>query len=83
MNPSTQPTTVLDFRGTPCPYNYVKTKLHLEELPLGSVIAVQVDAGEPQHHVPRSLERDGQTVHSSQPSEDGSVQLIIEKTCEY
>jgi TusA-related sulfurtransferase len=55
-------TPVYDLRGSPCPINYVKTKLKLEELPIGDILEVLLDEGAPIQNVPRSLQNDGQEI---------------------
>jgi len=52
----------LDLRGVICPYNFVKTKLKLETMGAGQVLAVILDDGEPIRNVPRSVSDDGHTV---------------------
>ena len=52
----------LDLRGVICPYNFVKTKLKLETMDAGQVLAVILDDGEPIRNVPRSVSDDGHTV---------------------
>nr|WP_138497853.1 sulfurtransferase TusA family protein [Nostoc sp. PA-18-2419] len=49
------PDAQLDLRGTPCPINYVRTKVRLEKMPLGSLLEVWLDPGEPIEQVPDSL----------------------------
>ncbi len=49
----------LDLRGTPCPLNFVRTKLKLEKMPPGSLLEVWLDPGEPIEQVPDSLRMDG------------------------
>jgi TusA-related sulfurtransferase len=49
----------LDLRGTPCPINFVRTKLKLAQLPPDTLLEVWLDAGEPQEQVPPSLEAEG------------------------
>ncbi|MBU2567982.1 MAG: sulfurtransferase TusA family protein [Elusimicrobia bacterium] len=53
---------IYDLRGTPCPINYVKTKIKLEELNTGDVLEVYLDDGEPIVNVPKSLEGDGHKI---------------------
>ena len=55
LNPDAQ----LDLRGTPCPINFVRTKLRLEKMPPGSLLEVWLDAGEPIEQVPDSLRMEG------------------------
>ncbi len=45
----------LDLRGTPCPINFVRTKLKLAQLSAGEILEVWLDAGEPIEQVPHSL----------------------------
>ncbi|CEJ45153.1 sulfurtransferase TusA family protein [Umezakia ovalisporum] len=53
-HPST-PQAQLDLRGTPCPINFVRTKLYLEKMQPGSLLEVWLDSGEPIEQVPDSL----------------------------
>ena len=52
----------LDLRGVPCPMNWVRTKLALEEIAPGDSLVVVLDAGEPLESVPRSAREDGHEV---------------------
>jgi TusA-related sulfurtransferase len=52
----------LDLRGVICPYNFVKTKLKLETMAPGQVLAVILDDGDPIRNVPRSVAADGHAV---------------------
>ncbi len=56
------PDAQLDLRGTPCPINFVRTKLYLEKMPLGSLLEVWLDPGEPIEQVPDSLTMAGYQV---------------------
>ena len=49
----------IDLRGTPCPINFVKTKLHLEKMMPGEILEVWLDPGEPIEQVPDSLVMEG------------------------
>ena len=53
---------VLDLRGTPCPINFVRTKLQLEKMSPGSLLEVWLDPGEPVEQVPDSLRMEGYEV---------------------
>jgi TusA-related sulfurtransferase len=68
----------LDLRGVICPYNFVKTKLKLETMEPGQVLAVILDDGEPIKNVPRSVSDDGHTVLSQEPWEN-SYRVMIRK----
>ncbi len=52
----------LDLRGTPCPINFVRTKLRLEQMPPGALLEVWLDPGEPIEQVPDSLAMAGYSV---------------------
>ncbi|MGV2828712.1 sulfurtransferase TusA family protein [Myxosarcina sp. GI1(2024)] len=56
---SSQPDERLDLRGTPCPINFVRTKLRLEQMSPGSLLEVWLDSGEPIEQVPDSLTMEG------------------------
>jgi TusA-related sulfurtransferase len=45
----------LDLRGTPCPINFVRTKLKLSQMSPGQILEVWLDGGEPIEQVPQSL----------------------------
>ena len=72
------PTAVLDLRGTPCPLNFIRSKLALEKLELGSWLQVDLDAGEPEQMVASGLREAGQHV-DVQPLEPGVVRLLIQR----
>jgi TusA-related sulfurtransferase len=54
----------MDLRGTPCPINFVRTKLKLEQMPSGSLLEVWLDPGEPIEQVPDSLTMEGYQIES-------------------
>lgn len=53
------PDAQLDLRGTPCPINFVRTKLRLEKMKPGGLLEVWLDPGEPIEQVPDSLTMSG------------------------
>lgn len=52
----------LDLRGVMCPFNFVKTKLRLEDMEDGAILTVTLDHGEPLKNVPASVEMEGHTI---------------------
>ena len=54
--------SALDLTGVPCPMNWVRTRLALEELGEGESLEVVLDVGEPLDSVPRSAREDGHEV---------------------
>lgn len=57
--PQPVPDARLDLRGTPCPINFVRTKLRLNQMDPGSLLEVWLDPGEPIEQVPDSLKMEG------------------------
>ena len=60
----------LDLRGTPCPLNFVRTKLRLERMPPGSLLEVWLDPGEPIEQVPDSLTIEGYPIEQIEDRTD-------------
>jgi len=56
------PDVQMDLRGTPCPINFVRTKLRLEQMAAGALLEVWLDPGEPIEQVPDSLRMEGYTI---------------------
>ena len=68
----------LDLRGTPCPLNWVKTKLRLEAMTPGQVLEVLLDDGEAIRNVPRSAKAEGHQILEIRPLEAG-FRLVVER----
>ncbi|MEM1369556.1 MAG: sulfurtransferase TusA family protein [Cyanobacteria bacterium P01_H01_bin.15] len=49
----------LDLRGTPCPVNFVRTKLRLSQMAPRELLEVWLDPGEPMEQVPDGLRMSG------------------------
>ena len=60
--PAAQPSQCLDLRGTPCPLNFIRSKLALEKLDPGQWLQVDLDAGEPERLVAAGLREAGHRV---------------------
>jgi TusA-related sulfurtransferase len=58
------PDAQLDLRGTPCPINFVRTKLRLEQMEAEALLEVWLDPGEPIEQVPDSLKMEGYPLES-------------------
>lgn len=69
----------LDLRGEVCPYTFVRTRLHLEELPVGAVLTVLVDHEPATRNIPRSAEEWGQTVRCVELAEPGCWAITLVK----
>lgn len=60
----------MDLRGTPCPINFVRTKLRLEQMQPGSLLEVWLDPGEPIEQVPDSLTMEGYQIEQIEDRAD-------------
>ncbi len=52
----------LNLKGVPCPMNFVKTKLELEEMSAGEILEVILDDGEPIKNVTASVKEEGHNI---------------------
>ncbi|UBF25295.1 sulfurtransferase TusA family protein [Kovacikia minuta CCNUW1] len=64
------PDIQMDLRGTPCPINFVRTKLRLEQMSPGSLLEIWLDPGEPIEQVPDSLTMEGYNVEQIEDRSD-------------
>jgi TusA-related sulfurtransferase len=55
----------LDLRGTPCPVNFIRSRLKLETIAPGAWLLVDLDAGEPERMVAEGLRAEGHQVDCS------------------
>ncbi|WP_414563145.1 MULTISPECIES: sulfurtransferase TusA family protein [unclassified Anabaena] len=72
------PDAQLDLRGTPCPINFVRTKLYLEKMSPGGLLEVWLDSGEPIEQVPDSLTMAGYHVEKITDCE-GYFALLVRR----
>jgi len=70
---------LLDLSGVACPMNFVKTKIKLSTMPVGSQLDVILDDGAPIENVPLSLEEQGQKVHVKEKISDRQWKIRVEK----
>ena len=66
----------MDLRGTPCPINFVRCRLAIEDLSLNDCLEVYLDKGEPEEMVIAGLKREGHHVQIMQKNSSW-VQLLI------
>ncbi len=71
---------LLDLSGVACPMNFVKTKIKLSTMPLGSQLEVILDDGAPIENVPLSLEEQGQTILAKDRISDHQWKIRVEKS---
>ncbi|MGA1862078.1 sulfurtransferase TusA family protein [Deferribacter thermophilus] len=70
--------TLKDYRGVPCPLNFVRIKVDLAGLKSGDLLEVYLDDGDPIKNVPKSLALEGHKV-ISQKEIDGFWSIVIRK----
>ncbi len=76
--PAPSPARTLDLRGTPCPVNFIRSRLALETVAVGAWLEVFLDAGEPEQLVSEGLQGDGHPVHA-EAAPGGGVRLLIRR----
>ena len=69
----------LDLKGIVCPFNYVRTKIRLEEMEPGQLLEIIIDEGEPLENVPPSLIKDGHNIERTVSFDNQSYRLLIRR----
>ena len=69
----------LDLSGEVCPFTFVKSKLALEEMAGGEILAVTVDNPESAGNVPRSMELEGHQIIGVDVVKKGVWQIVVKK----
>ncbi|MDX8409808.1 MAG: sulfurtransferase TusA family protein [Mariprofundales bacterium] len=80
-NSNTPP--LLDLSGVACPMNFVKTKIKLTTMPIGSRLAVILDDGAPIENVPLSLIEQGQEVEDKARISNQQWRIVVRKIAEF
>ena len=73
-------TDTVDITDVVCPVTFVKAKVALEELEEGEILSIHMNDGEPVQNVPRSIKEEGPRVLKLIHNEDGTYDLIVQKT---
>jgi tRNA 2-thiouridine synthesizing protein A len=71
---------LLDLSGEVCPYTFVRAKLRLEELDIGSELHIVVDHAPAAENVPRALTDEGQEIVSVRAEGNGHRIVVIKRT---
>lgn len=69
----------LDITTYVCPMTFVKTKLQLEDMEAGEVLALKIRRGESYNNVTRSVRDEGHAIVAEAPVSEDVVELLIEK----
>jgi tRNA 2-thiouridine synthesizing protein A len=70
----------LDLAGEVCPYTFLRTKLALEELPMGAELHVTFDHPPAAENVPRSLAAEGQEIISVEKQETRFLVIVVKRS---
>lgn len=62
-----------------CPYTFVRTRLCLEDLPLGARLAILIDHEPAVRNIPRSAREWGQDVEEAAPAGPGLWRIVLRK----
>lgn len=76
---SPEPDVLLDVSAETCPMTFVRTRLALDRLPDGSVLAVRFRGEEPRRNLPRTAQEQGHAVLSLEDLGDGYGRLVLRK----
>jgi tRNA 2-thiouridine synthesizing protein A len=79
MSQTTTPDFDIDITADLCPMTYVRTRLALDRLSSGQVLAVTLRGDEPLRNVPLSAVRHGHTILSQEPAAMGATRLLIRR----
>jgi TusA-related sulfurtransferase len=79
ISPAIEPDAEIDITREICPMTFVRTKLKLERMGVGQVLAVRLNAGEPLNNVPRAAREHGHEVLETAALGDGTHRLLIRK----
>ncbi|MEZ5826609.1 MAG: sulfurtransferase TusA family protein [Geminicoccaceae bacterium] len=73
-----KPDCEIDITSESCPMTFVRTKLAIEKMNKGEVLAVLLKGEEPRRNVPRAVRDHGHAVIDETEIEGGFVRLLIE-----
>lgn len=79
MSPSAVADSALDITAELCPMTYVKTRLALDRLKPGQILAVRLRGEDAARNVPRSALRHGHAVLSQVAADDGTTLLLLRR----
>jgi TusA-related sulfurtransferase len=69
----------IDITNESCPMTYVRTRLALDKMASGQVLAVTLRGEDPLRNVPLSATRQGHMILSQHPTPDGAMRLLIRR----
>lgn len=69
----------VDITDKVCPMTFIKSKVTLDELDDGQILAIRMNDGEPVQNVPRSMKEEDHQVLKLQDNGDGTYTLYVRK----
>ena len=72
----------VDITDVVCPVTFVKAKVSFDELAVGQVLRVHMNARDPSRNVPRSFKLEGQKVLELSDNHDGTCEMLVQKVSE-
>ena len=69
----------IDITTLLCPMTFVRTRLALDRLSPGQILAVRLQGDEPRRNVPLTARQQGHTVVHVEEFADGTTTLLIRK----
>ncbi len=76
---SQTPDLEIDITAHLCPMTFVHTRLALDRIAPGQVLAVRLRGDEPRSNVPKTAIEQGHTILSQNDGADGSTVVLIRK----
>ena len=73
------PDLELDITGYLCPMTFVRTRLALDRLDPGQILAVRLKGEEPRTNIPKTATEQGHEVLAATNNADGTTTLLIRK----
>ncbi len=70
---------VIDITADRCPMTFVRTRLALDKLMSGQILAITLRGDEPASNVPRTAVEQGHTVLGTRTEPSGDVVVLIRK----
>ncbi len=69
----------VDITAYLCPMTFVRTRLALDRIQPGQVLAVRLQGDEPKKNIPKTATEQGHTVLSQDENADGTTLVMIRK----
>ena len=69
----------IDITNDVCPITYVRTRLALERLSVGEILAVRLKGAEPAENVPRTALEQGHDILLIEAQPDGTTLVVLRR----